>query len=91
MAVDTMTPTRYVNIPACAEHEGIYSVTVQLAWRCPVCGRLRGNPVPVISWDGSRRLHCDGWVNLCGHVDKYADVRHEAATNGLNSGYRAKS
>lgn len=85
MATNVITPTRYVSIPACTEHEGIYSITVQLEWRCPVCGRLRGNPEPAISWDGSRRLFVDGWQNPCGHIDKYADVRKEARENGLNS------
>lgn len=30
-----------------------------------------------ISYDGSRRLACDGWTNPCGHVDTYAAVRVE--------------
>lgn len=34
--------------------------------------------------DGSRILFCDTWQNPCGHIDKYADVRAEAAANGLN-------
>ena len=32
-----------------------------------------------LSFDGSRRLGCDGWHNPCGHVDSYADVRKEAS------------
>lgn len=84
MVVD-VTPVRTVTIPARVEHEGIYSRTVRLAWVCPTCGAPRGEVAPTISYDGSRRLHVDGWANLCGHVDKYADVRKEADTNGLNS------
>ena len=37
-------------------------------------GRLRA----AISYDGSRRLNCDGWSNPCGHVDYYSAVRAEA-------------
>lgn len=77
-------PVRTVTIPARAEHEGIYSRTVRLVWRCPVCGGARGDIHEALSYDGSRRLHVDGWTNACGHVDKYADVRKEADANGLN-------
>ena len=79
-----MLATRRVIVPACAQHEGIYRRAVTLRWNCPVCGCERGEPVDTVSYDGSRRLHVDGWVNPCGHVDKYADVRAEADSNGLN-------
>jgi len=69
---------RTVTIPACDEHEGILAVRVTLDWTCPTCGGPRGEPHPAISYDGSRRLHCDGWSNPCGHVDKYSNVRIEA-------------
>ncbi len=55
------------------------AMTVTLKWTCPVCGGPRGEPFPSFSYDGSRRLCCDGWINPCGHVDKYDDVRAEAA------------
>jgi hypothetical protein len=76
--------TRQVIIPAHAEHEGIYSRTVTLRWECPDCGGPRGDIYNAISYDGSRRLHVHGWLNPCGHVDYYSDVRKEAAGNGLN-------
>jgi len=75
---------RTVTIPAREDHEGIYSKTVKLHWVCPVCGGQRGEPFAAVSWDGSRKLDCDGWENSCGHIDKYSAVRKEAAENGLN-------
>lgn len=75
---------RRVIIPECEMHEGIYKVQVYLNWRCPVCGSPRGEVENVFSYDGSRRLHVNGWVNGCGHVDTYHKVRKEAKINGLN-------
>lgn len=69
---------RTVTIPACAQHEGFYRLTVTLQWVCPRCGGPRGEPFSTHSFDGSRRLGVDGWSNPCGHVDLYADVRAEA-------------
>lgn len=77
MNTDTLI-TRTVQIPACNEHDGSAIVTVTLLWECPTCGAPRGEVVRTISYDGSRRLACDGWANPCGHVDKYAAVRREA-------------
>lgn len=37
-------PTRTVTIPARREHAGYASLTVTLAWICPVCGGPRGEP-----------------------------------------------
>lgn len=76
--------TRRITIPACDEHEGILTSTVRLLWVCPVCQGPRGDVYPTVSYDGSRRLDCDGWQNPCGHVDKYFAVREEAKRNGLN-------
>jgi len=70
-----------VVIPVCEQHEGIFSKHVKVKWVCPVCGGPRGEPYKTISYDGSRRLGVDGWVNLCGHVDLYAMVREEAEEN----------
>lgn len=67
--------TRQVTIPACVEHEGIYSITALLPWVCLECGGPRGEPSKVLSYDGSRRMVVDGWTNPCGHVEKYSDVR----------------
>ena len=67
-----------VRIPSRAEHEGWYWCEVTLDWVCPVCGGPRGEVFDTISYDGSKRLHCHGWRNPCGHVDKYAAVREEA-------------
>jgi hypothetical protein len=71
-------PIRRVSIPAVAEHAGLYSMTVTLRWTCPVCGGPRGAPFQTTSYDGSMRLACDGWINPCGHVDKYSEVREES-------------
>ena len=73
---------RTVAIPGADAHEGIYRIEVTLVWRCPRCNGPRGKPYRTISWDGSRRLGCDGWDNPCGHVDFYSDVRREAKGNG---------
>lgn len=73
-----------VYIPACAEHEGLYGIHVNLRWVCPICGKPRGEIQRVLSYDGSRYLECDGWQNPCGHVDKYSNLRVEAFRNGLN-------
>lgn len=66
---------RTVTIPATEEHDGYASLTVTLPWTCLECGGPRGEPFQTISWDGSRRLYCDGWINPCGHVEKYSSVR----------------
>ncbi|MET4706705.1 hypothetical protein [Endozoicomonas lisbonensis] len=70
--------TKRVTIPACEEHCGQMAVNVELEWKCPACGGPRGEVYQTLSFDGSRRLGCDGWVNPCGHVDKYSAVRKEA-------------
>ena len=75
-----------VYIPACAEHEGVKGVSVNLKWICPVCGQPRGEVVKTRSYDGSCVLYCDGWTNPCGHIDKYVDCVNEAVENGLNGG-----
>ena len=69
---------REVEIPSCDAHEGYHSTRVRLLWTCPTCNGPRGEPYATISYDGSRRLWCDGWKNPCGHVDTYAEVRKEA-------------
>lgn len=76
--------TRAVEIPGTDAHRGMASVVVRVRWVCPGCGRPRGQVFRTTSRDGDRRLPCDGWRNPCGHVDHYADVRIEAADNGLN-------
>lgn len=76
---ETLTPQfRTVQIPACEMHEGMHAVNVTVPWECSQCGGPRGEVFRTISYDGSRRLGCDGWTNPCGHVDKYAAVRQEA-------------
>jgi len=72
------TEVRTVRIPGSADHAGQHLITVTLRWVCPTCVGPRGPVRPAISYDGSRRLACDGWSNPCGHVDFYADVRAEA-------------
>lgn len=73
-----------VKIPACDEHCGRALLNVTVYWICPVCGQARGEVFDTHSFDGSRRLPVHGWINQCGHVDKYSAVRAEAAANGLN-------
>ena len=70
---------RSVRIPGSDEHDGHHLTTVTLRWVCPACGAPRGQIRPAISYDGSRRLACDGWTNPCGHIDTYAAGRREAA------------
>lgn len=72
------TPTRTVRIPGSTEHAGWHLRTVTLLWVCPRCGGPRGEPFPGVSYDGSRRLSVDQWINPCGHVDWYSRVRAEA-------------
>lgn len=68
-----------VTIPAIPEHEGYEGnlVTLKISDKCPICGGLRGKPEKVRSYDGSRILICDGWINPCGHIDTYANVVKE--------------
>lgn len=79
-----MSNVNTVYIPRIPEHDAWDGVHVTVRWTCPVCGGPRGEAYRTRSYDGSRILYCNGWVNPCGHVDQYADVVHEAATNGLN-------
>lgn len=76
-----------ITIPSCAEHEGFpgNAITVYLVWVCSFCGKPRGDIYETLSYDGSRRLNVNGWKNDCGHTEKYAEVREEAAQNGLNA------
>ena len=67
-----------VRVPGSTDHDGHHLITVTLRWQCPRCNGPRGPVQPVISYDGSRRLGCDGWNNPRGHVDSYRDVRTEA-------------
>lgn len=69
---------RTVQVPGRDEHDGTYSVNVNLLWECPRCGGPRGDVFRTVSYDGSRRLNCDGWKNPCGHIDSYSSVRREA-------------
>ncbi len=71
--------TRTVTIPACAEHDGFHAMRVTLPWVCLRCGSPRGEPFETISYDGSRRLGVHGWINPCGHIEKYSEVRAAVA------------
>lgn len=75
--------TRTVEIPRSDAHDGLHSVTVSLRWKCPRCGGPRGEVFRTISYDGSRRLSCDGWKNPCGHIDFYSDVRREVGVGAI--------
>ena len=76
---------RTVRIPGTTDHAGQHLITVTLRWTCPTCGGPRGQIRPAVSYDGSRRLACDGWTNPCGHVDTYAVARWEAGAVPANS------
>lgn len=69
-----------VTIPRIQEHAGYPGnvVTVEILDYCPECGVKRGEPFKTQSYDGSRRLCVDGWINPCGHIDSYSSVREEA-------------
>ena len=71
---------RTVRIPGSTEHAGHHLTSVTLRWVCPRCGGPRGLVRAAISYDGSRRLNCDGWSNPCGHIDYYSAVRAEGRT-----------
>lgn len=75
---------RFVTIPDREAHDGFHKMTIPLPWVCPECGGPRGDIYQTVSYDGSRRLDCDGWMNPCGHIDKYYMVREEwqALTEG---------
>lgn len=81
-----MKKIKIVEIPACEQHQGLYSIKIKLFWTCPKCGAPRGEVKNGRSYDGSCVLICDTWQNPCGHIDKYCDVKKEALTNGLNEG-----
>jgi len=68
-----------VTIPSGRVHDGYCGnlITIELDWICPKCGGPRGEIFPTHSFDGSRRLVCDGWRNDCGHIDTYAAARQE--------------
>jgi hypothetical protein len=84
-----MSEQRTVTIPGCVNHAGYHAVTVTLPWVCATCGGPRGEPEKALSYDGSRRLNVNGWVNACGHQDPYTLVRIEAGVNTCsgNSGW----
>ena len=69
-----------IRIPIIPEHNGFdgYVREITISDRCPVCGRPRGKPFKTFSYDGSRRVACDGWENPCGHIDKYENCVKEA-------------
>jgi hypothetical protein len=81
---DDPAEQRTVRIPGSQDHAGQHLITVTLRWVCPVCGGPRGEIRPAISYDGSRRLGCDGWINPCGHLDTYAAARLEAAADPVS-------
>lgn len=78
-----MTVSRVITIPACEEHAGVASMTFLTPWVCLECGQPRGEPFRTTSWDGSCRLSVHGWVNPCGHVEKYSRVREAHARRHL--------
>lgn len=73
-----MNSQRSVYVPLVSEHQGYFGGMIVLEWHCPKCGGPRGEVFKTRSYDGSRILDCDGWVNPCGHIDKYADMVAEA-------------
>lgn len=66
-----------VTIPSTAEHNGYGLVTLKISDKCPICKKPRGRIFGTDSFDGSRRINVDGWINDCGHIDRYSNVRDE--------------
>lgn len=85
--------TVIVTIPAMDNHGDytVNSVTVRLAVNCPVCGATRTGFRKALSYDGSRRMEADTWVNGCGHHAFYSGAREEAQASGLNPGYTGQA
>lgn len=80
-----------LHVPACNEHNGMYSIKVKVVWECKVCGCKLPNTFKDKSYDGSRILYnMDAWdkCHSCNHVDTYEDIRKIAANNGLNEDIR---
>lgn len=65
-----------ITIPRYANHNGLFAITITVEWNCIYCGAERGEPYKTVSYDGSCRLEVDGWINPCGHIEKYSDVRN---------------
>lgn len=65
-----------VTIPKFSEHAGYAGnlISLEISDFCPICGKPRGKIYGTHSYDGSLRLNVDGWINDCGHVDKYSDI-----------------
>ena len=66
-----------VTIPKCAQHEGRALATYEISDYCPICGEKRGKIFGTHSFDGSRRLNVDAWINPCGHIDLYERIQAE--------------
>lgn len=69
-----------VTIPKIAQHDGYEGnlITISIDDKCPKCGAKRGTKIwSGFSYDGSRRLSVDCWLNECSHIDKYEDVMLE--------------
>ncbi|MBO6893424.1 MAG: hypothetical protein JJ866_15885 [Roseibium sp.] len=55
--------------------------TVEISDRCPVCGGPRGEPRLVRYCEDDEWYDVSRWENPCGHLDTYANVLQETATN----------
>lgn len=67
-----------VTIPDARSPKTARTTRVEIADDCPRCGGPRGETSRTVTYDGSTRLHVDGWANGCGHVDRYVAVAREA-------------
>ncbi|MDP3968440.1 MAG: hypothetical protein Q8Q02_09165 [Nocardioides sp.] len=67
-----------VTIPDLRSPKTARTARVEIADACPRCDGPRGEILRTVSYDGSVRLHVDGWANPCGHLDDYEAVAHEA-------------
>jgi hypothetical protein len=74
-AIEKARGVRTVIIPARDQHEGHLILHLTLPWKCLHCGGPRGEPFAALSYDGSRRLEVHSWINPCGHVEKYSEIR----------------
>jgi hypothetical protein len=55
-----------------------------IAAACPVCGRPRGEPEPILEFCCGHYRCIDTWINLCGHIDTYTNVLLEVALQCAN-------
>lgn len=75
--MSTAVAKKTIRIPSCENHAGMSSHTIEVEWKCLVCGADRGETKKGSSYDGSRRMDgVDMWENPCGHTETYSMVNN---------------